>query len=129
LEAGKSAGFSLVEVLISIVVFSAVILALAGLSLQIADRTVKATDQALVMATQLAGTDRATAVDYDSLSTMLTPDTITSGQVRVIVSYVVDSLSTTLTDVYVITSTSVPGMSPETLVISRSRVRYPIPLK
>jgi prepilin-type N-terminal cleavage/methylation domain-containing protein len=124
-----SAGFSLVEVLISIVIFSAVILALAGLSLQIADRTVKATDQALVMATQLAGTDRATAVDYDSLSAHLTPDTITSGAVTVIVRYVVDSLSTTLKNVYVITSTSVPGMAPDTLLIPRSRVRYPIPLK
>jgi Tfp pilus assembly protein PilV len=116
-------------VLISIVIFSAVIMALAGLSLQIAARTVKATDQALVMATQLAGTDRATAVDYDSLSTLLTPDTMTSGQLRVIVRYVVDSLSTTFKDVYVITSTNVPGSSPDTLTISRSRVRYPIPLK
>ncbi len=110
-------------------IFSAVILALAGLSLQIADRTVKATDQALVMAMQLAGTDRATAVDYDSLATMLTPDTITSGQVRVVVRYVVDSLSTTFKNVYVITSTNVPGATPDTLTIARSRVRYPIPLK
>ncbi len=110
-------------------VFSAVILALAGLSLQIADRTVKATDQALVMATQLAGTDRATAVDYDSVSTLLTPDTITSGQVTIVVRYVIDSLSTTRKNIRVITSTSVPGMAPETLTIARARVRYPIPLK
>ncbi len=115
--------------LISIVVFSVVILGLAGLSLQIADRTVKSTDQALVMAMQLAGTDRATAVDYDSLSTLLIPDTVVSGQVRVIVRYVIDSLSTTRKDVRVITSTSVPGMAPDTIRIPRARVRYPIPLK
>ena len=122
-------GFSLVEVLISIVVFSVVIMGLAGLSLQIADRTVKSTDQALVMATQLAGTDRATAVDYDSISTLLTPDTILSGQVRIIVSYAIDSLSTTRKNIRVITASSVPGQNPDTITIPRARVRYPIPLK
>ena len=115
--------------LISIVIFSAVILGLAGLSLQIADRTVKATDQALVMAMQLAGTDRATAVDYDSVSTLLTPDTITSGRVTVTVTYVDSVLSSTRRNVKVITASSVPGTSPDTLTIPRARVRYPIPLK
>ena len=102
---------------------------LAGLSLQIADRTVESTDQALVMATQLAGTDRATAVDYDSISTLLTPDTILSGQVRIIVSYAIDSLSTTRKNIRVITASSVPGTSPDTITIARARERYPIPLK
>jgi len=111
------------------VVFSAVILGLAGLSLQIADRTVKSTDQALVMAVQLAGTDRATAVDFDSLNTLLTPDTIISGQVTVTVTYVVIAVSSTRDSVLVITATSVPGMTPDTIAILRSRVRYPIPLK
>jgi len=116
-------------VLISIVVFSAVILALAGLSLQIADRTVKATDQALAMAVQLAASDRATAVEYDSLSVLLTPDTIVSGAVSITVRYVTDSLTATRKDVNVITQTTLPGSSPDTITIRRARVRYPIPIK
>lgn len=110
-------------------VFSFVIMGLAGLSLQVADRTVKATDQALTMATELAASDRASAVDYDSLALLLTPDTIVSGKVRVIVRYVVDSLTTTRKDITIITQTSVPGMAPDTIVIRRARVRYPIPFR
>lgn len=115
--------------LISIVVFSFVILGLAGLSLQIADRTVKATDEALIMATELAASDRATAMSYNYLSTLLTPDTVFSGVIRVVVRFEVDSLSTTRKDVRIITQTSVPGMAADTMVIRRARVRYPIPLK
>lgn len=110
-------------------VFSAVILALAGLSLQIADRTVRSTDEALAMAVQLAAADRATGVEYDSISTLLTPDTIVSGATQVYVTYVIDSLSTTRKDVRVVTRSSIPGTKPDTITIRRARVRYPVPIK
>lgn len=115
--------------LIAIVIFSAVVLSLAGLSFQIARRSTRATNQALIMAAQISGADRATAVPYDSLSTLLTPDTVMSGPVRVIVRYVIDSISAVRKDVSVIASTSVPGTNADTIVIRRGRVRYAIPLK
>lgn len=115
--------------IISLVIFSAVVLSLAGLAFRIAQRGTKATNEALQMAVQIAGADRATGVPYDSLSTLLTPDTITSGKVTVVISYVVDSISTVRKDVKVITSTSIPGTKSDTITIQRGRTRYPVPLK
>ena len=122
-------GFSLIEVIISIVIFSAVILALAGLAFQIAKRTTRATDQALHLSRELAAADKATVVPYDSLKTMLKAETVMSGQIRVVTTYTVDSLSAVRDDVFVITSTSVAGSRTDTIMIARGRVRYPIPLK
>ena len=110
-------------------IFSAVILGLAGLAFQIARRSTKATDQALHMAIQIAAADRATTVPYDSLAAMLLPDTILSGPMRVVVRYVIDSLSAVRTDVRVITTSTVAGSRPDTIFIQRGRIRYPIPLK
>ncbi len=81
------------------------------------------------MARELAAADRAAMTPYDSLSALLTSDTVMSGLVRVVTRYVVDSLSAVRDDVYVITSTSVPGMRTDTIIIIRGRVRYPIPLR
>ena len=122
-------GFSLIEVIVSIVIFSAVILALAGLAFQIAKRTTRATDQALHLSRELAAADKATVVPYDSLFAMLKPETVMSGPVRVVTKYVVDSLTAVRDDVFVITSTSATGSRTDTIMIARGRVRYPIPLK
>lgn len=103
------------------------ILGLAGLSFQIARRTTKATDEALQTALLMSGVDRATITDFDSLATM-TPDTVKSGVVTVVVNYVIDSLTFSRKDVKVITSTSIPGTTPDTIVIRRARPS-PIPLR
>jgi hypothetical protein len=115
--------------MISVVIFSVVILGLAGLAFQIAKRTTRATDQALRMARQLAGADRAVTIPYDSLSLLLKPDTVMSGQIRVITKYIVDSVSATRDDVRVVVSTSVPGSRTDTLLLIRGRTRPAIPLR
>lgn len=104
------------------------VLSLAGLSFQIARRSTKATDLALQMARQVGGADRASTVPFDSLSGMLTADTVTSGTVTIITNYAVTSPSSARKNVYVITSTSIPGTSPDTILIQRARPS-PIPLK
>jgi hypothetical protein len=105
------------------------VLSLVGLSFQIAKRSTSATDQALSMGLQIAGADRAVTVPFDSLSQFLTPDTVWSGAARVTVRYVITSVSTVRSDVYVITSTTVAGSNEDTTIIQRGRIRYPIPLK
>ena len=122
-------GFSLVEVLIAIVIFSAVVLALAGLAFQIARRTTRATDLALHMAMQRGAADHAVTVPFDSLTQLLRPDTVWSGPVRTTVRYVIVTLSTVRKDVYVITQTSVPRTPPDTIIIRRGLARDPIPLR
>jgi prepilin-type N-terminal cleavage/methylation domain-containing protein len=122
-------GFTLVEVLIAIVIFSTVVLALAGMAWQIARRTTRATDLALHMAMHLSATDHAVTVPFDSLTQLLKPDTVWSGPVRITARYVVVPLSTVRKDVYVITQTSVPGTRPDTVIIRRGLARDPIPLR
>jgi prepilin-type N-terminal cleavage/methylation domain-containing protein len=122
-------GFTLVEVLITIVIFSVVILALAGLAWQIARRSTRSTDLALHMAMQVAAADHAVAVPFDSLSQLLKPDTVWSGPVRITAQYVVTTISTVRKNVAVITQTSVPGTKPDTVIIQRGLARDPIPLR
>ncbi len=115
--------------MISVVIFSAVILGLAGLAFQIARRTTKATDQALHMARQTAAADKAITVPYDSINQMLTSDTVMSGLIRVVVTYTIDSISPVRKDVHIITTSTVPGARTDTINIQRGRKRAPIPLK
>jgi prepilin-type N-terminal cleavage/methylation domain-containing protein len=122
-------GFTLVEVLITIVIFSTVILALAGLAWQIAQRTTRSTDLALQLAMQVSAADHAVAVPFDSLSQLLRPDTVWSGAVRITATYVINPISAVRKDVYVITQTSVPGTRPDTIVLQRGISRDPIPLR
>jgi prepilin-type N-terminal cleavage/methylation domain-containing protein len=122
-------GFTLIEVLIAIVIFSTVVLALAGLAWQIARRTTRSTDLALHMAMHLSAADHAVTVPFDSLTQLLKPDTVWSGPVRITARYVIVSLSSVRKDVYVITQTSVPGTRPDTVIIRRGLARDPIPLR
>jgi prepilin-type N-terminal cleavage/methylation domain-containing protein len=122
-------GFTLVEALIAIVIFSVVVLALAGLAWQIARRSTQSTELALHMAARLSAADHAVAVPFDSLSQLLRPDTVWSGPVRITATYVVTSISAVRKDVAVITQTSVPGATPDTVVIRRGIARDPIPLR
>ncbi len=117
------------EILISVVIFSAVILGLAGLSLSIARRTTQSTDQAHVMATLVSRVDRASTIAYDSIPTIARCDTTYSGNVR-IASCVGDSIiSNRLRQLRVVVSTSIPGARPDTITFQRGRERRPIPLR
>ena len=122
-------GFSLVEIMITMVIFSAVILSLAGLAFQIARRSTRATDQTLSMGVLLARVDRASTINYDSLRTIARCDTTVSGVVRIIGCITVDSLSNVRRRVRVIVRTTILGSRPDTITFERGRVRYPIPLK
>ncbi len=115
--------------MIAVVIFSVVVLSLAGLSFQIARRGTRATDQAISMAAQKAAVDKASTVPYDSLAAVLTADTTYSSTMRVIAKYVIDSVSATMKNVRVIVSSTVAGDRPDTITLVRGRIRYPVPLK
>jgi prepilin-type N-terminal cleavage/methylation domain-containing protein len=129
LRTRASAGFSLVEVLLTIVIFSVVIMSLAGLALQVAHRSTRATDQALSMSVLLAKVDKATTVAYDSLPTLAGCDSVLSAHVWIRGCTAVDSVSNVLRRVRIVVRTSLPGARPDTVAFERGRVRYPIPLK
>jgi Tfp pilus assembly protein PilV len=116
-------------VMISVVIFAAVILGLAGLSFQVARKSTKATDQALVTAGMLAKLDRATTVPYDSLSAIALCDTTTSGLVKVIGCTTVASTGARTTDVEIVVYTTVPGGTPDTVKFTRGKTRQQIPLR
>ncbi len=115
--------------MIAVVIFSVVVLSLAGLSFQIAKRGTRATDQAISMAAQKAAVDKASTAPYDSLAAVLTADTTYSSTMRIIAKYVIDSVSATTKNVRVIVSSTVAGNKPDTLTLVRGRARYPVPLK
>lgn len=115
--------------IITITVFSVIVLGLAGLAFQIARRSTRATDEALKMAAQLSAVDKAATTPYDSLALLLRADTTLNRGIQVVVRYEVDSLSVTRKDVRCITTTSVAGSRPDTIVVPRGRIRYPIPLR
>jgi prepilin-type N-terminal cleavage/methylation domain-containing protein len=122
-------GFSLVEILLTIVIFSVVIMSLAGLAYQVARRSTRAADQALTMALLLSKVDQASMAPYDSLPVISTCDSTLSGRVMVRGCIATDSVSNVLSVVRVVVSTSLPGSRPDTITFQRARVRYPIPLK
>ncbi len=115
--------------MIAVVIFSVVVLSLAGLSFQIAKRSTSATNQALKMAAQKAAVDKAATVPYDSMGIILTSDTSWSSTMQVICRHTVDSVSATTKVDTIVTSTTVAGDRPDTIVVTRGRTRYPVPLK
>ena len=129
LTARPRRGFSLVEILITVVIFSGVILSLSGLAYQIAKRGTRATDQTLTMAVLLARVDRASTINYDSLRTIAKCDTTVSGVVSIYACIRVDSLSNVRRKATVSVWTSITGSRPDTVAFERARVRYPIPLR
>ncbi len=129
LTARPRQGFSLVEILLTIVIFSVVILSLAGLAFQIARRTTRATDQALSMAVLLAKVDQASTTAFDSLNVVVGCDSTASGLIRIRGCTTVDSITNVRRRVRIIVSTSLPGTRPDTITFQRGRVRYPIPLR
>ena len=122
-------GFSLVEILISVVIFSGVILVLAGLAYQVARRTTRSTDQMLIMAQLQARLDQLSVIPYDSLPGQAGCDSVVQGLVTVtscvtITSPVVNRSTLTIT-VY----SSIPGSDTTSLTLQRARARRSIPLR
>ena len=115
--------------MISLVVFSGVILALAGMAYQVARRSTRATDQALVMGTLLGKADRASSAAYDSLPGLAGCDTTHSGAVDVVACTTVTTLSSRVSEVLIVVSINVPGGLADSLTLTRSKQRQPIPLQ
>jgi hypothetical protein len=111
------------------VIFSSVILGLAGLSLSIARRTTRATDQALVMATLVSRVDRAATVAFDSIATIVRCDTTFAGRVVVSACVTDSTISARLHQLRVVVQTTVPGARPDTITFQRGKERRPIPLR
>lgn len=122
-------GFSIIEIMISLVIFSAVILGLAGLAFQVAKKSSKATDQALVMSVLLAKVDKAASVPFDSLDVIALCDTTLSGLVRIIGCTSVVSLTSKIDSIRIDVRTNVPGFRPDTVFMRRSRNPAPVPMR
>lgn len=123
------AGFSLVEVLISLVIFSVVVLGLAGLSYQVARRSTRATDQALIISVLLTHLDRATTVPYDSLYLLSACDSSMSGLSQITTCTTVTPTSPRISSVRIVVRTDVPTGRPDTVTFDRGKVRRPVPLR
>lgn len=115
--------------MVSVLIFSVVILSLVGLSFRVAKYSTRSTDQALSMAVLLSKMDRASAIAFDSLPNIAACDTTPSGQVKVIGCTRVTSLSPRLDSIQIIVKTSLPGTRPDTVNLQRGKARRPVPLK
>lgn len=115
--------------IITLVIFSAVILALAGLAFQVAKKSTRATDQALVMATLASKVDKAATLPFDSLGLVAGCDTTISGTVKVRGCITVVSITARLDSIRVDVQTTVPGTRPETLFMRRAKNPVAIPMR
>ncbi len=122
-------GFSLIEVMISVVIFSAVILSLAGLAFQVARRSTRATHQALVMSVLQTRVDQASAVPFDSLSLVVRCDTTVSGAVRIYGCTTIVSSTPRIANLAIVVRTNIPGNPPDTVRLTRGKTRTPIPIR
>jgi prepilin-type N-terminal cleavage/methylation domain-containing protein len=122
-------GFTLVEIMMAVVIFSIVILSLVGLSFQVAKNSTRATDQALGMAALLANVDRAATTAFDSLPNLVGCDTTASGLYRVTGCTTVTPLSPRLDSIQIIVTSTLPGARPDTINMQRGKERRPVPLR
>lgn len=111
------------------VIFSVVVLGLAGLSFQVAKRSTRATDQALITSVMLSKLDRATTIPYDSLYLLPGCDSTASGQARIIACTTVTATSARVSSVQIVVHTNVPTGRPDTVTFDRGKVRRPVPLR
>jgi len=111
------------------VIFSVVVLGLAGLSFQVARRSTRATDQALITSVMLTHLDRATTIPYDSLYLLPGCDSSYSGQAQIIACTTVSATSPRISRVQIVVSTNVPTGRPDTLTFDRGKIRLPVPLR
>lgn len=131
-EPGRTAagrGFTLVEIMMAVVIFSVVILSLEGLSFRVSQSSSRATDQALSMAVMLGKVDRAATTSFDSLPGIATCDTTLSGPFKVVGCTTVDSIGPRLDSIRIIVRTTLPSARPDTLTMQRGQERRPVPLR
>lgn len=124
-----SCGFTLVEIMLAVVIFSMVILSLVGLSFRVAKFGTRAADQALGMATMLAKVDRAATVAFDSLPGLARCDTTVSGAYRVLGCTAVTAVGPRIDSIQIIVVSNLPAARPDTINMQRSRDRRPVPLR
>jgi prepilin-type N-terminal cleavage/methylation domain-containing protein len=124
----RHAGFTLVEIMMAVVIFSIVILSLVGLSFRVAKYSTRATDQALGMATLLSQVDRATTTPFDSLIHLVGCDTTVSGGVRITGCTTVTKISPRLDSIRIIVRTTLPNTRPDTIALLRAKWRF-LPLR
>ena len=115
--------------MISLVIFSAVLLGLAGLAFQVAKRSTSATDRALMMSTMLAKVDKATTVPFDSLSIIAVCDTTVTGTVKAIGCMSRWPITARIDSIRVDVRTTVPGSKPDTIYMRRSKNPAPVPMR
>ncbi len=115
--------------MLSVVIFSVVILSLVGLSFRVAKYSTRATDQALGMAALLAAVDQAATMTFDSLPNLVGCDTTVSGLYQVAGCTAVTSLSPRLDSIQIIVTSTLPGARPDTINMERGKERRPVPLR
>ncbi|HVO35908.1 MAG TPA: type II secretion system protein [Gemmatimonadales bacterium] len=129
LRSGEPAkGFTLVEIMVAVVIFSVVILSLVGLSFRVAKSGTRATDQALGMAVLLAKVDQATYTAFDSLGNLVGCDTTVAGAVKVVGCTAVTPLSVRLDSVRIVVQTTLPAARPDTIWLERAKWRF-VPMR
>jgi Tfp pilus assembly protein PilV len=115
--------------MISIVIFSLVILGLAGLTFQVARYAVRSTDQALLTGAIVSRVDEALVVPFDSLTGTADCDTTVAGGTWIIGCTAVETVTSSLKRITVVVRTTLPGARADTIVFERSRVRDVLPLR
>jgi Tfp pilus assembly protein PilW len=125
----RRAGFTVVEILISLVIFSGVIMALVGLTFQVTRRSTRSTDQTLIMGTTIADADLAATVPFDSLPGIAGCRSTSTGTITIIRCTTVTALSSGVDSILIVGRTSLPGTQPDTVALVRSRLRRSIPLR
>jgi prepilin-type N-terminal cleavage/methylation domain-containing protein len=126
---GPSGGFTLVEVLISLVIFSVVVLGIAGLSYQVARRSNRATSDVLTMAVLFDTSDRVETAAFDSLPTLAGCSNKVSGPITVSSCVTVTDVNWRLRNVTIVVTPQVAGARPDTMVVRRAREPRSVPLK
>jgi Tfp pilus assembly protein PilV len=115
--------------MISVVIFSAVILGLVGLTFQVAKHSTRATDDAYKLAALFSQMDRAMTLPYDSLLQHAGCDTTVNGGVSIVTCMSVTPFSNRGSNLSLSASTSTAGSTTDSLVFTRFRVRLPVPLR
>lgn len=125
----RTRGFTLVEIMMAVVIFSMVILSLVGLAFRIAKSSTRATDQALGMAELLSRVDQASSTPFDSLPNLVGCDTTPSGLYQVVGCTTVTGTSPRLDSIQIIVTTTLASSRPDTINMQRGQERRPVPLR
>ena len=129
MRATRRSGFTLPEILLSVVIFSTVILSLTGLSLAIARRATRSLDQTAIMSLLLTDADRLTTLPFDSLSNAAGCVTSAGFNMTVTRCRTVVPVSSVVDSIRIVVRSSVPASRPDTIAFVRGRVRKPVPLR